>query len=450
MKTSELERVCSDSYTFRFSDCFIEHQYKSGPFHQNTVLLKVQLGSNNGPLLFHGQGRRQPHSIRAMTKIKNKAGFHLGQQRPISHTEWSTRSNEALAWLQRSIDTTGNQGSAHSFALHKGWAKAYPETTGYLIETLFNYADLLERPDLRKTALNCSNWLLSIQLGSGAFPSLLAGSTTPSIFNTSQILFGLTRTIAELPAGNAQHAACTRAITRAVQWLLDQQEPDGAWRSWAYTPGFVPSYYTRAVWGVLQANTVLQNETVDAAMRKALHFYGQRFLPDFSVSDWSFWADKPAFTHTIAYTLEGFLESALLLKEQDILTKTKATTDHLLSICEQNQRTAGSYGTDWQGDYSFVCCTGNAQLSKVCYRLYEHTDNEKYLLAARAFLMEIVDYQSDSFVSGLRGAFPGSIPVWGKYLPMRYPNWGVKFFLDAWGKLQTSPHEQLVAHLDNQ
>ena len=368
-------------------------------------------------------------------KAKYNSGFHLANQRTITSLEWNSRSEAALAWLQRSIAATGNQGSAHSFALHRGWAKAYPETTGYLIETLFDYAELLQRPDLRQTALDCTNWLLSIQLGSGAFPALTAGNAMPSIFNTGQILFGLTRTAEELPTGNAQHAACMRAISRAVQWMLDQQEPDGAWRQWAYVPGFVPTYYTRAVWGVLKANTLLQNETAEAAMRRALHFYSGRFLPNHSVQDWGFWPDKPAFTHTIAYTLEGFLECALLLNEPEILEKTKATTDHLLSICVENKRTAGAYDANWKGDYSFICCTGNAQLSVLCHRFWQLTGEEKYQQAAGAFLLEIVDYQSNSWLSGLRGALPGSVPVWGKYLPLRYPNWGLKFFLDAWGKV---------------
>ncbi|MCC6282777.1 MAG: hypothetical protein IT262_19390 [Saprospiraceae bacterium] len=367
--------------------------------------------------------------------MKYRTGYYLANQRPITSLEWSTRSDAALAWLQRSIAATGNRGSAHSFALHKGWAKAYPETTGYLIETLFDYAESLQRPDLRQTALDCANWLLTIQLGSGAFPALTAGNTMPSMFNTGQILFGLTRTAEELPPGNAQHAACMRAISHAVQWMLAEQEPDGSWRQWAYVSGFVPTYYTRAVWGVLKANSLIKNEAAAAAMRQALHLYSGRFLPNHSVQDWGFWPGKPAFTHTIAYTLEGFLECAVLLNEPEILEKTKAATDHLLSVCIENKRTAGAYDADWKGDYSFICCTGNAQLSMLCHRFWQLTGDEKYQQAAKAFLLEVVDYQSNSWLPGLRGAFPGSVPVWGKYLPLRYPNWGVKFFLDAWGRV---------------
>ena len=60
-----------------------------------------------------------------------------------------------------------------------------------------------------------------------------------------------------------------------------------------------------------------------------------------AVRDWGFWPGKPAFTHTIAYTLEGFLESAILFGEKDILEKTVASGEQFLKIRQQTGRTAG-------------------------------------------------------------------------------------------------------------
>jgi hypothetical protein len=31
----------------------------------------------------------------------------------------------------------------------------------------------------------------------------------------------------------------------------------------------------------------------------------------------------------------------------------------------------------------------------------------------------------------VRGALPGSYPIWGKYEPFAFPNWATKFFADA-------------------
>jgi hypothetical protein len=40
---------------------------------------------------------------------------------------------------------------------------------------------------------------------------------------------------------------------------------------------------------------------------------------------------------------------------------------------------------------------------------------------------------------GLRGAIPGSHPIWGRYAPLTYPNWATKFFVDAqWLRISSS------------
>lgn len=335
-------------------------------------------------------------------------------------SEWQHRTDAALAWVRRSMEATGGQGSAHSWSPLFGWAKAYPETTGYLIETLLEYAVLKRDDGLRDLAGQCTEWLLSIQLPDGAFTGLLAGNQAPSVFNTSQILFGL--------SAEGEQAG----LSRAVDWLLSVLEPDGSWRKHAYVAGYTPSYYTRAVWGVLQANQILQNTETEHAMRRALHFYAERMLPNGAVRDWGFQLGKPAFTHTIAYTFEGFLESAVLLKENDIIEKKILAGDKFLSIRQQaGGRTAGRYDAQWRGDYSFLCVTGNCQLSIFYHRLWEITGKQQFLTAARSLLAEIVAHQYLGKNKNRYGALPGSSPLWAPYLRFRYPNWGVKFFLDA-------------------
>ena len=372
-------------------------------------------------------------------------------------SDWQRRTDAALAWLRRSMEATGGQGSSHSWSPLFGWAKAYPETTGYLIETLLDYAELDKDESLRDLAYQCANWLVSIQLPNGAFPGLLAGNKEPSVFNTAMILFGLARvnptpnpspegrgdvertatssdvsstvrSTSPLPSGEGSGVG----LTRAVSWLLSTLEPDFSWRKHAYIPGFTPSYYTRAVWGVLKANQILQSTETEYAMRQALHYYAQRLLPNGAVHDWGFQPGKPAFTHTMAYTLEGFLESAVLLNEKEIIDKKILAGDIFLTIREKaGGRTAGRYDEQWQGDYSFVCVTGNCQFSVFYHRLWEITREEKFLAAAFSFLAEILGFQRLGKNKNRFGALPGSAPLWGPYLRWRYPNWGVKFFLDA-------------------
>ncbi len=351
----------------------------------------------------------------------------------MTQEDWRRRTDAALAWLRRSIEVTGGRGSSHSWSPLFGWAKAYPETTGYLIETLLDYAEIKQDDSLRDLASECANWLISIQMPSGAFPALLAGNREPSVFNTAQILFGFApparpirggANVSPSPHGEGWGGA-------AMDWLISTLESDFSWRKYAYVPDFTPSYYTRAVWGVLKANQILQSIEIQEKMRGALHFYAKRFLPNGAVRDWGFWPEKPAFTHTIAYTLEGFLECAVLLGEKEILEKTIASGERLLEIRQQTGRTAGRYNEHWQGDFSFLCVAGNCQLSVFFYRLFELTGEGKFREAAQVFLAEILDFQNVGKNKNRCGALPGSAPMWGPYLRFRYPNWGLKFFLDA-------------------
>lgn len=334
----------------------------------------------------------------------------------MNHEIWEHKTDAALAWLRKSFAATGEQGSAHSWHPLLGWAKAYPETTGYLIETLLAYAAVKQDDSLKKLALDSAIWLDRIQLPSGAFPGLLAGNTKPSVFNTSQILFA---------------APQLSAPEKAIAWLLSVLESDGSWQQFAFVPGFVPTYYTRAVWGILQANKTVQNTAVEPLMQQALHFYAARFLPNGAVRDWGFHPGTAAFTHTIAYTLEGFWEAATYLKEPAMLDKTIHAVERLLKERKRTGRTAGRYDEKWQGDYSFVCVTGNCQLSLLCHKIWKRTGDQQFLDGAIAFLKEVMECQSTGANKNSFGAFPGSVPRWGAYLPFRYPNWSVKFFLDA-------------------
>ncbi len=364
--------------------------------------------------------------------ISGKRSGNVSDFQNLSLSEWQRRTDAALAWLRRSIAVTGGNGSSHSYSPLFGWEKAYPETTGYLIETMFDYAEIKQDDSLRDLAFGCARWLVSIQLPDGAFPGLLAGNTKPSVFNTSQILFGLARAVEESPVQSPERRTFYDALHRATEWLVFQLEPDYSWKKHAYVPGYTPSYYTRAVWGVLTANQILQNPDTEDAMRKALRFYAQRLLPGGGVRDWGFRPGKPAFTHTIAYTLEGFLESAVLLGEQKIIEKKILTGEKLLSVMDKNNgRFAGRYDEQWRGDYSFVCVPGHCQVSVFFRRLWAITGEEKFRKSAERLLMETIGYQKLGRNMDTCGALPGSAPFWGPYLRFRYPNWGVKFFLDA-------------------
>lgn len=330
----------------------------------------------------------------------------------------------ALRWLERSLEVANFEGSAHSYSPLFGWKNAYPETTGYLIETMWD-----QKSDVWDNhARQCTEWLLTQQLPSGAFPGLTVGHNQPSVFNTTQILFGLSRTFHEFFIDDPSNLRnrCAQSAVAAVTWLLENLETDGVWRQAAYVPGFVPTYYTRAVWGVLQASDLPGMPQVQEPMQRALTFYTQRLLQDGTLLEAGFHPGKPAFTHTIAYALEGFWECARFFNDENLMKKVETVLQRLYESYSKHGKLAGRYTRDWQGDFSFSCPTGQVQFSCLLQRM-----GEPWRKFGLQLLADTLPFQNLGKNKNAHGALPGSVPFWGPYMRFRYPNWGVKFLLDA-------------------
>jgi hypothetical protein len=349
--------------------------------------------------------------------------------------EYDLRTRASLQWLKTSIDVFGGKGSSAYYSRvklpFKGWQLPYPETTGYIIETLFQYADEREEEWLNRYAFGCADWLTALQLDSGAFPGGYRDLMQPSVFNTGQIIFGL---LAAYEKSN--DPVYFGAVKKATEWLVKTIEPDGSWRKAGYVPGYVPSYNTRVIWPVLRANTLLQSEETASKMRLALDYYGKKLTPDNSVKDWAAFPGKKAVTHFIAYTIRGFLESGLLLKEERWITAARNILDQIVMLYNKNGRLAGSYDEQWNGDFRFTCVTGNCQMALNLCRMYAVTGEQVYYDTAVAIFSDILPAQRLSSHPAGHGAIPGSVPLWGQYLPFRYPNHAVKFFLDAYYQLK--------------
>src|SRR5260370_1304143 len=124
------------------------------------------------------------------------------------------------------------------YQLGRGWTSSYPETTGYIVPTFLALSRALPQAGFRQRAERAVQFLLSVQLPEGGFPGLEIADNrvTPSVFNTGQILHGLTAWHRETGDEEARIAA-----ERAVQWLLGLPDPDGACPRSAYA-GRVSTY----------------------------------------------------------------------------------------------------------------------------------------------------------------------------------------------------------------
>ena len=338
--------------------------------------------------------------------------------------------NAVLLWLKASFDATNQRGSA---AFHSrlrfprtGWSAAYPETTGYIIETLLDYYEFSGEQWLFDYSKNAADWICTLQKENGALPGGLGENGEESVFNTGMMLFGLVRIFEK-----TQDEKYKKNIEKAVNWLLSILEKEGSWKQGAYIKHYVPSYYTRVVWAILEANKVLENDKIPILMQHALNFYKAKVNENASVKDWAFEANKSAFTHTIAYTQRGFLEVGILLNDNESISIAKSIALKINDLFIKNKKIAGTYNENWQPDHSFICLTGNAQLSLNASRIFEHSGDVFYHNLAKKIFQTVENAPSRIPIKGYHGSIDGSSPIWEKYIKFASPNWAAKFWLDA-------------------
>jgi len=358
--------------------------------------------------------------------------------RPTAFQDNLVSCAEAAArWLARSIEACDGSGSAgfYSRFYHpfKGWYWSYPETTGYIIPTLLNYAVFASQPEYTDIAIKQADWILSLQFDNGALPGgvVIRGHRAgPSIFNTGQMILGLVAA-----ADYTYQEKYLSSAFRAASWLANQvDELEGIWKNCAYVPGFSPAYYTRVCWPMLEVCSRKTDDKIKAAAVRVLEVILGWQQENGAIKNWGFQPDRPAFTHTIAYTLEGFIESGCLLGPEGnrFIQATIKTADVLRRRMEYRGRLGGAYDLQFKGRYWYTCLTGNCQMALVWMKIYNILSDARYISAALKALQHVMQCQRiRSFNPNLRGAVAGSSPLWGRYMTFRYPNWAAKFYLDA-------------------
>lgn len=350
-------------------------------------------------------------------------------KQPVHNDEIHLKA--AIDWLCRAQDQRLNQndrgGVSAGWSFEDGWLPCYPETSGYIIETLLAAGKILKNSELKIRTEQIIDWELSIQNADGSFPGHFgeAGSK-PVIFNTGQIMHGMI-------AGyiNFQRNECLEAAVKAGKWMLLKQDEDGCWRRSVHndTPH---TYNTRSAWALLRTG-LLANEKalVDAATKNIRWALTQQ-----TASGWfktnAFKENSLPFTHNIAYAIRGILESGLLLNnEQMIEAAIKAATAQAAQQREDGWL-SGTYADDWIAQANYCCLTGLAQMSIIWQRLVQSqgiTEMEQH--AERGITYIKTNHRITGKKDHQDGAVAGSAPVWGRYSMFEYPNWAAKFFADA-------------------
>ena len=335
-----------------------------------------------------------------------------------------------MAWLCAAQDAMPAGGVSAFYDVRAGtWGPPYPETTGYIIPTFFDYAALSGDDTFRTRAVRMANWLLTLQLDGGAFPIgplWPDWERAPLVFDTGQIIHGLVRVYEETTRQDFLESA-----RRAGDWLVKIQDPDGAWRKHT-SLDIVHTYNVRTTWGLLRLYQASQDPLYRQAAERNLAWALDDQDPDGWFRNAHFRVGEDPLTHTIAYTIEGLLESGVLLGNQKVIHAAQRAAEALCQRQNQDGFLRARYGPGWRSDLSWSCLTGDAQMAILWQRSYQLTGDPGYLRAAEAANAYVKQAQNRaSGLPGVMGGIAGSHPIYAGYEPYRNLNWAAKFFADS-------------------
>ncbi|MGF1606897.1 MAG: hypothetical protein ACFB22_11215 [Rhodothalassiaceae bacterium] len=334
-------------------------------------------------------------------------------------------------WLCRAQDNSasGDPGVARDYSLIKGWATSYPETTGYIVPTMFAVADHLGRPRLAERARAMLDWLVSIQRRDGGFQGGRIDSepVVSVTFNTGQILIGLAAGVERFgePYQAAMHAA--------ARFLRDSLDADGCWRSHP-TPFAKPgekAYETHVSWGLFEAERQAPDHGYGAAGLRQIDWALTKMAPNGWVADCCLSDASKPLTHTLGYYLKGLVEAHRLSGRADILTAAARMAQGLASAQRPDGALPGRLDENWRAAVRWSCLTGNVQIADSWYYLADAAGADALAAAAdraTAFVRRTIRLDGPD---GQRGGVKGSFPVNGDYGRFEYLNWAAKFTIDA-------------------
>jgi rhamnogalacturonyl hydrolase YesR len=374
-------------------------------------------------------------SARISYLIKDFSRYHLSRNRYFRNDEIDPKQRKlaaarAVNWLLMAQDSTPDAGMG-SYHLVNKWSASYPETTGYIIPTLLQYASAVNDKNIAAAVINAADWLLSIQKPSGGWQGGRVNEDRAEVvFNTAQIIRGMLAVFNH----NGDEKYLNAAI-KAGDWLCSIQDPAGTWTQNALMGrARVYDSYVDCPLLLLHKQTAVEKYKVHA-IKNLDWIIGKKQKDNawFEDCDNTIKRNNKPILHTIAYTIDGLLDCGVYLDERKYIEAAKKAADVLKEKFEQDGYLNGRYNEAWEGSEHMIL-TGCAQMSIIWLKIAHYSGNNEYAETARKMNTLLINLQDRKFKkvnANTLGALNGSYPLWGRYEPFAYPNWATKYLADA-------------------
>jgi hypothetical protein len=349
-------------------------------------------------------------------------------KRLFSHEKKQALDN-AAGWLI-TAQKANHDGGMGSFHLINNWTSSYPETTGYIIPTLIEYGRKSGSQEAIHSAVMAADFLLKIQKPGGGWQGGRMHENRPEIvFNTGQVIRGM---IAVYKLTDEKKYLSS--AVKAGKWLSEILHPEGFWKTHALM-NRERVYDTFVDAPLLELYGITGDEQFKTAAVRNLDWVVNHKMMDngwFEDCDNTIKRNDRPILHTIAYTIDGLVDSGLLLHERKYIDAASKGALQLRDLFLKQGFLHGRYDRNWNGS-EYMICTGGAQMAIAWLKLFDISKDEEYLTAAQKMINLLIFIQDRKFTekADTLGAIPGSFPVWGRYEPFAFPNWATKFFCDA-------------------
>jgi hypothetical protein len=344
-----------------------------------------------------------------------------------------------MGWIRASFEKTGDGGSSAFWEPGQGWKASYPETTGYLLPTLYHHAVTNDDRTSRDLARRGAEWLVRIQAPAGGWQALQVDSPAPlRVFNSAMVLDGLAAAWERDGDSRFRDAGL-----RGLRWVLSSMDADGRFSRANFSEG--GAFDALVVACQLEMARFADDELQQQA-RAAARVALDRVCGWQTPSGWfancneaaRYRSRNTALLHHVGYTLDGLLRAGLLLEEPRYVDAARRGGAGLLAAFERQGSMSAEMRDGWEPYFDRSlrrfswCLTGMSQVAIVWLRLARHDRDRRFLDGARHAIDLVSRVANQTWDEmGMSHGVQGSYPLGSWYQAFEFVNWAAKYHVES-------------------